>query len=106
MCVKPLKLPQVPFVSVAEARSSRALEASIPDCESLPFESVSGTDSVVYQGPPESATDSPAGAVVSAEIVSESLLLAPAPFAAPTVREPGSAARPDHESRAGEVYGL
>ena len=37
----------------------------MPEPASLPSSSVSGTESVVYQGPPASATDWPVGAVVS-----------------------------------------
>src|SRR5262245_56842362 len=87
--------PQVPPVSVAEARSTTALERSSPDSESLPSTSVSPTDSLAYHGPVARATDWPAGAVESAEIVIESLAVAPAVIAAVTVRAPGPEALGD-----------
>ena len=57
------------------------MSAAVP----VPFASVSGTDSVVYQGPPERSTVWPAGAVESAEIVSVSEAVTAAPLVATTV---------------------
>src|SRR4051812_29089379 len=81
--------PQAPAVSVADERSTRALEASMPDSESVPSTSVRPTDVLVYHGPVASETDWPFGAVESAEIVIASPAEAPPPFTAVTVFAPG-----------------
>ena len=82
------KLPQVPPVRVAVARSTRPLAVSRPDSVSVPLSSVSATDSAVYQGPAVSEALWPVGAVESAEMVSESAAERPAPLVAVIVVEP------------------
>ncbi len=52
---EPLNVPQLPFESVAESRSTTWVVVSRPEPASEPQPIVSGTDRVVYQGPPESA---------------------------------------------------
>src|SRR5207302_9108706 len=84
--------PQLPFESVADARWTTPLAAFNPAAGSLPFESVSGTDSVVYHGPPESATVWPLGAVTSRTNVTVSAVRFPAPSKTLTFRKGGAAA--------------
>src|SRR5581483_6803132 len=86
------KVAQAPLPSVASARSTTPLDVSTPDCASVPSVRASGTLVVVYHGPPASAAVWPAGAVESAAIVIVSLVVAPAPFVALTVRASGAVA--------------
>ncbi len=58
------KVPHVPLVSVADARSTTPLVESTPAPVSVPVVIVRGTD-VANHGPPERATAPPVGAVVS-----------------------------------------
>ena len=74
------KLPQVPLVRVAVARSTTPLAASTPAPESEPLSRVSGTDSVVYQGPPERSAVWPVGGVVSLVTVKVALEVVLAPL--------------------------
>ena len=52
----------------------------MPAPESEPLPRVSGTDRVVYQGPPESAAEAPVGAVVSLVTVKVAVAVEPAPL--------------------------
>ena len=85
---EPLKVPHEPAERVAESRSTTCGRASRPEPASLPKSSVSGTDAVVYQGPPESAAVWPVGAVVSFVTVKVSVEVSPAPFVTVTVCAP------------------
>ena len=85
-------MPQVPSESVAESRSTISVAASRPAPASVPQSSVSGTEGVVYQGPPESATVWPVGAVVSALSVIVSVAVKLELFVAVTCCAPGSPA--------------
>src|SRR4051794_5491788 len=76
--------PQLPSARVASARSTTPLPASTPAPESEPSSSVSGTESDANQGPLPSATDWPAGAVVSGSSVNVSVETRPAAFVATT----------------------
>jgi hypothetical protein len=82
------KLPQVPAERLAEARSTTPLVESMPDSESEPFESVSATDALVYQGPPERAAVGPVGAVTSLVTVKVAVAVPLAPLVAVTVWVP------------------
>src|SRR5438874_13738399 len=84
----PGKVPQVPSASAIESRSTRPDVESTPEPPSVPLPSVSGTDAVVYQGPPESAAVGPLGAVTSFVTVNEPVVVSPAPFATVTVCAP------------------
>ena len=61
---------------------------SMPDSVSVPLSSVMATEGVVYQGPVVRVAVCPVGAVVSAEMVSESAALRPALLVAVIVVEP------------------
>ena len=91
-------MPQLPPESVAESRSTICVLESMPAPASEPFESVSGTEAVVYHGPPESAADAPVGAVESG--VSVNALgydpIPPAAFVAVTVCAPEALADEFH----------
>ena len=92
-CVQaPEKLSQLPFVRVAESRSTMPDVASMPACASLPLSSVSGTERAEYHGPPESDADWPLGPVESAAIVTMSLAVAETPFVATIDPAPGALA--------------
>src|SRR6185437_583172 len=82
------KLPQLPFVSGASARSTTPLAGSRPDSPSAPSASVSGIDVLVCQGPPARATVWPAGGVESGLSVKSAVAVRPAPFVAVTVWAP------------------
>ena len=63
-----LQLPNVshdPAESVADWRSTTTEAASTPEPASLPVSIVSGTEIVVYHGPPERDADWPDGPVES-----------------------------------------
>ncbi len=77
---------------MAEERSTTPVEASTPDLASEPLSRASGTDGVVYHGPPARSADCPFGAVASAPIVIESPALSPAPFVAVIVVDPSAVA--------------
>src|SRR4051794_8505106 len=87
----PLKVSHEPFVSVAESRSTTSVVASRPEPPSLPVSIASGTESDEYHGPPASATDWPAGAVVSLLTVKVAVAVEPAPFVTVTVWLPEAA---------------
>ena len=74
------KVPQVAPVSGAEARSTTPEVGSTPDWASLPLFSVSGTEVVVYHGPPASATERPVGPLESATIEIRTEFGRPAPL--------------------------
>jgi len=59
----------------------------MPERASEPLFSVSGTDRLVYHGPPESAADAPVGAAVSFVTVNVAVDVPPAPLVAVTVCE-------------------
>ena len=82
--------------SVASSRSTTLLEASTPEPASEPLSSVSGTDAVVYHGPPESAADWPLGADESATIESRSYAGRLAPSVVSTLTVDGPAAPDVH----------
>ena len=71
-----LKLPQLPFESVASERSTITELASMPAPVSVPLSIVTGTDRVEYQGPPTRVADWPLGAVASGEIVIDAVAVA------------------------------
>ena len=76
----PVKVSQVPLVSAAESRSMVWVERSRPEPVSVPASRVSGTEVVLYQGPPLRSMLWPVGAVVSgvrvnAEVAVRPLLL-------------------------------
>jgi hypothetical protein len=72
--------------------------AFTPEPASVPFESVSGTDVDVYQGPPESVAEAPVGPAVSGVNVKALVYeeLVPAPFAPLTVWAPDAVADAFH----------
>ncbi len=80
--------PQVPSVSVAEARSTAPLEGLTPEPASVPSSSVSSTESDVWKESPTSATLWPLGAVVSFARVKVLVVVPPAPLVAVTVCAP------------------
>ena len=70
-------MPQLPSVSVASARSTVTELGSMPAPASVPLSIVSGTDRLVYQGPPTSVADWPLGAAESGEIVIDAEAVVP-----------------------------
>src|SRR5690242_13701480 len=60
----------------------------MPEPASEPQPIVSGTEALVYHGPPASAADSPLGAVVSFDTVKLAAAVWPAPFVTVTVCRP------------------
>src|SRR5690348_16083084 len=86
---EPEKVWHVPFESVAESRSTTPLPLAMPDPPSVPLPSVSGTDALVYHGPPLSDALWPLGAVESGVIVTESVAVVEAPLVAVTFFAPG-----------------
>ena len=81
-------VPQVPPVRVAEARSTRRVDASRPAPVSVPVSMVRGMEGVVYQGPAERSMVWPVGAVVSGVRVKVALAVSPAVLWAVTVCVP------------------
>ena len=82
------KLPQALPERGAEARSTTPLEVSIPAPESEPLPSVSGTERLVYHGPPARSAVWPVGAVVSLVRVKVAVAVEPAPLCEVTVWAP------------------
>ena len=89
---EPLNDPQVPLESVAVSRSTMPLEELRPEPASLPLPSVSGTDRLVYQGPPERAALWPVGPVASLVTVKVEVAVPLAPLYEVTVCAPEAAA--------------
>ena len=89
---EPLYAPNVPQVpasfSVAEPRSTSAVDGSTPDPASEPFPVVNETEAVVYHGPPVSEIVWPVGEAVSGVTVYAAVFVAPAPFVTVTVLAP------------------
>ncbi len=86
---EPLKVPQVPLVSVAASRSTISLVASRPAPASAPQARVSGTDDVGVPGAAGERRVCPVGAVESGVIVIVAFAVEPAPLVAVTVFAPG-----------------
>ncbi len=82
---EPLNPVQAPPASGEESRSTTSLARSRPEPVSVPKSIVSGTEVVVYQGPPESAAVAPVGAAVSLVTVNVPVAVPPAPLVAVTV---------------------
>ena len=96
-------MSQVPFVRVAVSRSTRPRRRVDAGAGVGAVVRVSGTDSVVYQGPPTSVAVMPVGPVASAAIVIVWLAVFPAKSVAVTFWTPGAAAPADHEYVTGLV---
>ena len=81
--------PPRTFTTTWEAMGATSwVEVSRPEPASLPQSSVSGTEAVVYQGPPLRATLCPVGAATSFVTVKVAVAVPPAPLVTVTVCAP------------------